>query len=52
MEQNAWLTLEEEEQIVNFTLDCAARGFPLDHKSLKHHVDAVLHAQLKKEFPH
>ena len=52
MEQNAWLTPEEEEQIVNFTLDCAAHGLPLDHKSLKHHVDAVLHAQLKKEFPH
>jgi hypothetical protein len=51
MEQNSWLIPEEEDQVVNFALDCAARGFPLDHKSLKQHVDTLLHAKASNGFP-
>ncbi|KAF9235662.1 hypothetical protein BU15DRAFT_30365, partial [Melanogaster broomeanus] len=41
METNARLTTEEEEQIIMFSIDLAARGFPLNHRSLKVHVDSV-----------
>ncbi|KAF8126178.1 hypothetical protein EV363DRAFT_1174734, partial [Boletus edulis] len=45
MQQNSWLTSEEEDQVVNFVLDCATCGFPLDHRSLKQHVDTLLCAK-------
>jgi hypothetical protein len=51
MENNAWLTVEEEEQMVTFCLDLAARGFPLNHRSLKLHVDSVLCGRLGSTFP-
>ncbi|KIK82075.1 hypothetical protein PAXRUDRAFT_154603 [Paxillus rubicundulus Ve08.2h10] len=50
-ETNAWLTPEEEEIVVAYCLELAARGFPLMHKTLKNHVDSLLHAWLRSGFP-
>ena len=46
-----WLTPVEEEAVVQFTIDTAQRGFPLSHRRLKEHVDAICHAKLGDEFP-
>ncbi|KIJ18804.1 hypothetical protein PAXINDRAFT_71306, partial [Paxillus involutus ATCC 200175] len=43
--------IEEEEQMVAFCLDLAAQGFPLNHRSLKLHVDSVLRGRLGRTFP-
>ncbi|KAF8834254.1 hypothetical protein BDN67DRAFT_985454 [Paxillus ammoniavirescens] len=51
MENFAWLTPEEEKTMVEYCLELAARGFPLNHKGLKHHVDAILRARLGETFP-
>ncbi|KAI6102391.1 hypothetical protein EDD16DRAFT_1494870, partial [Pisolithus croceorrhizus] len=51
MEKNSWLTEEEEKTVVKFCLDCAAWGFPLNHRSLKFHVDAILQSRLGDDFP-
>ncbi|KIK76169.1 hypothetical protein PAXRUDRAFT_170721, partial [Paxillus rubicundulus Ve08.2h10] len=50
-ENHAWLTPKEEENIVTYLLDLAAWGFPLTHKTLKLHVDALLQVQLRDAFP-
>ncbi|KAI0741017.1 hypothetical protein C8Q76DRAFT_591338, partial [Earliella scabrosa] len=36
-----WLEEGEEDAVVNFAIDTAKRGFPLNHKRLKEHVDAI-----------
>ncbi|KAI6023058.1 hypothetical protein BKA83DRAFT_3996432, partial [Pisolithus microcarpus] len=41
MENYSWLTPEEEENMVAFCIELAARGFPLTHESLKLHVNAL-----------
>ncbi|KAI6020338.1 hypothetical protein BKA83DRAFT_4527017 [Pisolithus microcarpus] len=51
MEKNSWLTEEEEKTVVEFCLDCATRGFPLNHWSLKVHVDTILQSRLGDDFP-
>ncbi|KAF9232929.1 hypothetical protein BU15DRAFT_67020 [Melanogaster broomeanus] len=45
-ENRGWLTSEEEESVVEFCVNLAARGFPLDHRRLKFHVDEILQARL------
>jgi hypothetical protein len=49
-ERNAWLTLEEETKVVKYCLALAKRGFLLNHKQLKFHVDSLLQAQLGDKF--
>ncbi|KIJ12682.1 hypothetical protein PAXINDRAFT_82509, partial [Paxillus involutus ATCC 200175] len=51
MENNAWLTNKEEGQMIAFCLDLATRGFPLNHRSLKLHVDNIIHAWIGMAFP-
>ncbi|KIK21790.1 hypothetical protein PISMIDRAFT_78630, partial [Pisolithus microcarpus 441] len=51
METNAWLTEGEEENLVAFCLDYAAHGFPLNHNSLRLHVNTILHTHLGENFP-
>ena len=50
-EKNAWLALEEEKKVVEYCLALAKRGFPLNHKQLKFHVDSLLRARLGDNFP-
>ncbi len=50
-EQKRWLQADEEEIIVDFAIDCALRGFPLNHHRLKEHVDAVCRARGVIDFP-
>jgi hypothetical protein len=37
--------------VVTYLLELANQGFPLTHQTLKMHVDQVLQAHLKEEFP-
>lgn len=49
--EKSWLTQEETEVVISFTLECASWGHPLDHCRLKEHVDELCHARLGLEFP-
>ncbi|KAF9236817.1 hypothetical protein BU15DRAFT_35278, partial [Melanogaster broomeanus] len=49
-ENNAWLTPEEEENIVEYCLELAVQGFLLTHRHLKLHVDSILQGQHCKDF--
>ncbi|TFK82752.1 hypothetical protein K466DRAFT_471634, partial [Polyporus arcularius HHB13444] len=40
-----WLSDQEENTVVDFTIDTALRGFPLNHKRLKQHVDSICRAK-------
>lgn len=50
-DKSAWFTNEEEESILKYCLDLAARGFPFNHKKLKLHADCLLKARLGDAFP-
>lgn len=50
-QQKSWLTAEEEENIINFAIKIAQRGFPLSPQRLKEHCEAVLRHRLGKNFP-
>ena len=49
--EKRWLLDAEEENIIEYTLDCASRGFPLDHKQLKAAGDDTARARLGDDFP-
>jgi len=50
-ENYGWLTAEEEEALVAYCLELAARGFPLTRSTLKHHANLVAQARLGDKFP-
>ncbi|KAH9048714.1 hypothetical protein EDB84DRAFT_1247756, partial [Lactarius hengduanensis] len=50
-QQKSWLTVKEEENIVNFAIEVAQRGFPLSPRRLKDHCEAVLQHRLGNNFP-
>ncbi|KAF9231426.1 hypothetical protein BU15DRAFT_21613, partial [Melanogaster broomeanus] len=50
-ENHGWLTSEEEENIIAYCLELAARGFPLTHSTLKYPVNSMLQARLGNAFP-
>ena len=45
-----WLTDAEEETVVDFAIDMALRGFPLSHRRLKEHVDAICKGKHGEQF--
>ena len=49
--QKRWLVEEEEERVIEFAVDTAQRGFPLNYARLKEHVDAICKARLGNKFP-
>jgi hypothetical protein len=49
--KKAWLTNEEGNIIVDFTIEVACRGFPLSPKRLREHAEHILGARLGKRFP-
>lgn len=49
--KKSWLTAEEEENIINFTMETAQQGFPLSPWRLKEHCKAVLQHRLDENFP-
>lgn len=54
VESNAsrsWLTKEETDVVINYTIESAARGFPLSHRRLMEHVNQILQARLGDAFP-
>ena len=49
--EKGWLTAEEEESIVKFTIEVVQQGFPLSSRRLKDHCEAVLRYKLGRAFP-
>lgn len=49
-ENYGWLTPEEDETVVAYCIELAARGFPLTHEALKFHVDIILRARVGSTF--
>jgi hypothetical protein len=41
-QQKGWLTAEEEESIINFAIEVAQQGFPLNPQRLKDRCKAIL----------
>ncbi|KAG1866780.1 hypothetical protein F4604DRAFT_1585463, partial [Suillus subluteus] len=50
-EKNTWLAPEEEKKVVEYYLALAKRGFLLNHKQLKFHVNSLLQAWLGDNCP-
>ncbi|KAJ7209936.1 hypothetical protein C8J57DRAFT_946444, partial [Mycena rebaudengoi] len=50
-EFEGWLTKDEAQTVISFTIECADRGFPLSHRRLKEHVDQIAHARWGDRFP-
>ncbi|PIL26583.1 centromere protein B [Ganoderma sinense ZZ0214-1] len=50
-EEKRWLSVGEEEQVIAFAIDTAKRGFPLNHRRLKEHVDMICRARNARGFP-
>ncbi|KIK35855.1 hypothetical protein CY34DRAFT_36751, partial [Suillus luteus UH-Slu-Lm8-n1] len=51
VKKNMWFAPEEVMKVVEYCLALAKRGFPLNHKQLKFHVDSLLQAWLGDKFP-
>lgn len=49
--EKGWLTPEETERVIEYSVETARRGFPLSHKRLKEHVNEILHTRLGDKFP-
>lgn len=49
--ERAWLTQSEENIVVEFLNEMAARGFPYSHRRTKEIVDMIARARLGTEFP-
>ena len=50
-EEKSWITKEETEAIIAYTLEIAEWGHPLSQRRLKEHVDHILRARLGPKFP-
>jgi Tc5 transposase DNA-binding domain len=50
-QKKSWLTVEENESIVKFTIEMAQWGFPLSPRRLKEHAEAILQHRLGGSFP-
>lgn len=49
--ENEWLLKEEERKVIKYAGEMAYHGFPLRHRRLKEHIDAIPHARLCDAFP-
>ena len=47
----SWLTTEEMEVVIEYTIECRDQGFPLNHCHLWEHVNEILQARLGDKFP-
>ena len=47
----SWLLPEEEEVVLEFALEIASRGWPLEKERIKAHVDNICRARLGDAFP-
>jgi hypothetical protein len=48
--EKRWLSSEEEKMVLSFAGEMAAREFPLSHRRLQEHVNAILGARLGLSF--
>ncbi|RPD80572.1 DDE-domain-containing protein, partial [Lentinus tigrinus ALCF2SS1-7] len=44
-------TIQRQDVVVEFAIETAIRGFPLNHCRLKEHVNSICHAKLGERFP-
>ncbi|KZP28032.1 hypothetical protein FIBSPDRAFT_713856, partial [Athelia psychrophila] len=49
--EGSWLLKEEERKVIEYIGELAHCGFPLSHRRLKEHVDAILRARIGDVFP-
>ncbi|THU88830.1 hypothetical protein K435DRAFT_604063, partial [Dendrothele bispora CBS 962.96] len=49
--EKSWLTQEETEEVIDYVLELASWGHPLDHRRLKEHADELCRARLGSAFP-
>ncbi|KAE9403380.1 hypothetical protein BT96DRAFT_753483, partial [Gymnopus androsaceus JB14] len=49
--EKSWLTSEETKAVINYALELASWGHPLDHRRLKEHVDEICRSRLGSKFP-
>ena len=49
--EKSWVTKEEAEEVINYTVELASQGWGLDHRRLKEHVDEICRARLGSKFP-
>ena len=47
----AWLTPQETEAVLTYTINLANRGFPLIQRRLREHVNEICHAKYGDQFP-
>jgi len=47
----SWLTKQEADEVIKFTVEIAAWGHGLDHRRLKEHVDEICRARYGSTFP-
>lgn len=50
-QDKAWLTPQETEEVIEYAISLANRGFPLSHRRLKEHVDEICRAHYGAAFP-
>ena len=46
-----WLTADEEEEVIDFAINSALRGFPLNHQRLREHVNRICRGRNAPGFP-
>ncbi|EJF58425.1 hypothetical protein DICSQDRAFT_13197, partial [Dichomitus squalens LYAD-421 SS1] len=39
--EKRWLQADEEEEVIDFAINAALRGFPLNHRRLREHVNRI-----------
>lgn len=50
-EETAWLGGAEVKEVIGYMQECSGRGFPLNHKRIKEHVDEIGRAKWGDKFP-
>lgn len=50
-QEKAWLQLEEERIVVDFILELASRGWPLNKERTREHINGICRARLGDTFP-
>lgn len=50
-QEKVWLQLEEERIVVDFILELASRGWPLNKEWTREHINGICQARLGDTFP-
>lgn len=50
-EEMAWIGVSEGREVIAYIQECAGRGFPLNHKRIREHVNEIARAKWGDKFP-